>query len=748
VRTLWQRKKLLLYTAVIILIGVLLLQLDVKFKDDQDGLTAAEPFIEPEIIQTELMPKDENFKPIAENDLLILKFDVTSGHFIVEDKRNGNIIRSYPDPTHWDNAGIGGIWLNHLASPVMFDHIDFNLPGARPLQASLLSSNGSISDIEWIDGGIKLTYDMPDLGFTIPVQIRIQDDYVETKIIDAELKEQGKTNLLWLRLYPFLGAQQSVGQDGYLVVPDGSGALIPFKQKCMNINKIYQEPVYGPDYSFQFAENSRNSVKMPVYGMKSGNQAFVSVIEQGGEYTDIFASPSGVYSNYNWIAPQMTYRSSYNVVTNRNRNRGFKTYNEEERFGTDRVVRTYLLDSNEADYVGMASRYRKFLMEEKGLTPLKPETSGVPLYLTILGADTEQGSFTDRYITATTTSQAMQMVQKLYGLGIERMSITYLGAQEDGFSNLGGYYPVDQRIGGNEGLKQFVAFAHSLDIPVYLGVNYEFNDSGNKGYRARYHGVRNLAGTLIELSRFRDTASVVSKKYIKNVLQKDLPKYKALGIDGLQLIRTGQTTISDFNSKHGGNRTQSIQTQNEIFTMIQESLGSVQGDDSNHYAVGTVKHIHDITNDYSYDLFSDRAIPFAQIALHGLVSYTTEYENDREQYRNDFLRDIEYGALPSYLFTAAQTSQLKSAYGIQPKSSYYPDWENEAVREYQRYNEALGEVQGQFIVGHQQIASGVNETTYANGKRIIVNYNKQPYRHNNVEIPAQDFVVMEGGSNP
>jgi hypothetical protein len=147
-------------------------------------------------------------------------------------------------------------------------------------------------------------------------------------------------------------------------------------------------------------------------------------------------------------------------------------------------------------------------------------------------------------------------------------------------------------------------------------------------------------------------------------------------------------------------------------------------------------------------LFSDRAIPFAQIALHGLVSYTTEYENDREQYRNDFLRDIEYGALPSYLFTAAQTSQLKSAYGIQPKSSYYPDWENEAVREYQRYNEALGEVQGQFIVGHQQIASGVNETTYANGKRIIVNYNKQPYRHNNVEIPAQDFVVMEGGSNP
>lgn len=138
-------------------------------------------------------------------------------------------------------------------------------------------------------------------------------------------------------------------------------------------------------------------------------------------------------------------------------------------------------------------------------------------------------------------------------------------------------------------------------------------------------------------------------------------------------------------------------------------------------------------------------MPFAQIATHGLVSYSSEYVNNRQEDVNDFLRDIEYGAAPSFVFTKAETKKYVNSYGLRYYNTYYPDWENFASEQYKRYNEALGDVQDQFITGHQKLAEGVKETTYSNGKRIIVNYNLTEYRNGDLVVPAHNFVVIRGG---
>jgi hypothetical protein len=143
-------------------------------------------------------------------------------------------------------------------------------------------------------------------------------------------------------------------------------------------------------------------------------------------------------------------------------------------------------------------------------------------------------------------------------------------------------------------------------------------------------------------------------------------------------------------------------------------------------------------------VFSDRAVPFAQIALHGLVTYTSSYENDRQQFTHDFLRDIEYGALPSFIFTEAESSALNEAHGMQLKSSQYAKWAEIAVTEYERYNEALSDVQNLYIVGHRELARGINATTYEDGTTIAVNYTEKPFVYNDAEIPALNFAVLEG----
>jgi hypothetical protein len=111
------------------------------------------------------------------------------------------------------------------------------------------------------------------------------------------------------------------------------------------------------------------------------------------------------------------------------------------------------------------------------------------------------------------------------------------------------------------------------------------------------------------------------------------------------------------------------------------------------------------------------------------------------------LRSIEYGSNPTFIFTNAPSEEMNGAYTLWYYSMNMHDWEAHAVEEYQRYNQALGDVQNKFIIGHRTLAPNVKETTYEGGKRVIINYNTEPYSDGLIRIPAQDFIVAQGGGS-
>lgn len=319
-------------------------RLEVKFRGDHMVPAAQQGTSGGAEQQDASLPVEADFRAAAETESLILKLDESTGHFIVLDKRSGSIWRSYPDPQDFEHETIGGIWKTHLVSPLMFQYTDFTVYNTQPRESNFRTLGGTIEDIKEIDGGIQWTYDMPALELSVPVQIRIQDDYVETKIVDQGLKE-GKYSLIWLRLFPFMAAEHSTDREGYLFVPDGSGTLIAYDDHRLNTNLGYQESVYGKDPSFmsKLGFSSRYPAQMPVFGIHSGGKGLLAVIEGGAEYSDIFAAPSGMLSSYNWITAQQTYRATFEQITNRSKGTSFTTYNKDKRFGADRTVRYYFL---------------------------------------------------------------------------------------------------------------------------------------------------------------------------------------------------------------------------------------------------------------------------------------------------------------------------------------------------------------------------------------------------------------------
>jgi len=688
------------------------------------------------------LPLEPNFKPMAETASLVLLADSSTGHFIVKDKRNDRVYRSYPDPQQWEQEPQQGSWRYHLRSPLMLEYMDFAVSNSRAQLTSFVAQAGAIEQFQAIEGGFSLTFRMPNIGITVPVRVTIKDDYVQTTIVDDGLTEE-IPRLIWLQLYPFFGAEQSAAdKQGYMLIPDGSGALITFKNREFASNQIYNQRVYGEDIAFSVNTDSADMKKasFPVFGMKSGDRSFVAILGEGSEYAAIKASPAGVYSHYNWITVQHNYRETFKMIPDRsNPQKSFITYNVDSRFDGDRTIRYYLLNQGDNGYVEMAAKYREYLMQTSGLTKLEAKKE-LPLDLSIIGNGTQYGFMNTRTVNATSTSQAMQILQRLYGLGVGKMTVSYWGWQNGGYDRVGGNFPVDGWLGGNKGMKEFVNFAHSLDIPVYLKIEYAYNSTGDGGFAARSHGLRDLSGTLL---KFGDEA-LVGIKFAEKSLVRDLPKYQALGIDGLELQTTGRYLNSDYNAKYGGTRSEAIKIQQDMLAAIKRTLGGVRGENVNAYALGSIRHITDLPVDYSYNLFSDRSVPFVQIALHGLVQYTSDFINDHERYEADTLKDIEYGYNPSFIL-AWDPSKLVYTYSLWDLySTKFADWEEDIVNQYQRYNLALGSVQDQFIVGHRELAPEVFLTEYENGHTIIVNYTDKPYSYGQLTVPAMDFAVMKG----
>ncbi|UVI33755.1 DUF5696 domain-containing protein [Paenibacillus spongiae] len=701
------------------------------------------------------LPDETRFQPIAENMRLELKADPTSGHFTVTSKQTGEIWRSFPNSENWQDKLNTDAWKVHLGSPFMFRYLEFNTRKDLLIESNFNAQGGTVTQFEPTDSGFKIRYEMPNIGFIIPVEVKLGEDFVETKILADGLVDEKvypkdqkdpKARLASIRLFPFLGAQTSDNEDGFLFIPDGPGALLDFKKHRTGTQNLYSERIYGDDwaYSNRNTMSDRNPVSLPVFGMKSNKQAVLGVVAEGEEYANIVAAPSGSFSQYNWVTPEYQYRFKFFQPTDTKKLNGYLTYSPEIT-KSDRATRYYFIDeqnNREIDYVTLAERYRAHLMQEYGMKPLT--NAKLKLQLHLLGGDTEDGFLWDSYLPLTTTEEAAKIVQDLLAVGVKDMDISYLGWQNDGYSEYGGAFPVPKKLGGSDGMKKFADYAHSKGISVYLDASsYTFNSGSKDGFRKNRDGLRDLGSSIIET---RDT--VVSPRFMENVFLDDLEEAKSLGIDGYLLGQgIGSVLNTDYNESYVSSREQSKQIQARMFEQTKEALGDVQVAKGNEYTLQFISHLDNLPSTYSYDLFVDRIVPFAQIALHGLTTYSFNYANLSDDYREAFLKGIEYGAVPSFVVTYAQSEELLKSLNLQQfYSTNYRDWIQEMESQYKKYEEALGDVQDKFITGHRELMSGVYETTYSNGKQIIVNYNNKKVTAGSHVVEAKDYIVNQGGA--
>jgi hypothetical protein len=679
---------------------------------------------------------EDSYTPVAENDILRLYINNDSTAIIVEDKLNNVLWRSSPSDLKEDKLTTN-IWKNQIEIPIQVAFVNSERSQSKNVKPTQMKT-----ELQPVQDGVRVSYDFYNDALALDLIYTLQDDCLNLTLPDSSIVESGENSLVSIEILPFFGAPHD-GEDGYIVYPDGSGALLYFTTPHSEQVQKMVGTVYGADASGGQASGNgssgvyRQNIPMPVFGLVHKDSGFVSYISNGDFDSGISVGRAGKGVNYNHVWSQFVYRRQGRFSLTGGQPAWLY---QPDRIPGDRQIRYCFLDKENANYSGMAKRYRDFLIKERGATPLPSQNPRMNLGF-FMGTERRNWILRDM-ISMTSFDQVDEILADLAEAGVTQTDVTLWNWDKGSISlKYPQSFPVDDRLGGEEALRRLADRVHQRGQRLILSSNYLDVVPGAKDVMPYLDAVRGVDGLPLGSS---DTGYMLNPEVaLERFARKNIAKAKAIGVDGLHLLGFASVALPDKNSRFPMTREGFAATLMKLADLSSEELGRVSMTGSNVYASIYTDSLEMIPLDSThYDIF-DETIPLYQIAVHGLTQYSGDPFNLISDSNRMFLRQVEYGAIPFFVLTEESSSNLVRTNWSGLYSSQYDYWKAEVIKQYQ-VTEKLSHLSSQFISDHRKLAEGVYQTTYEDGTRIVVNYNSVPYSDGTMDIPSMEFIVLKG----
>ena len=566
-------------------------------------------------------------------------------------------------------------------------------------------------------------------------------------------------------VYPAFACAAESNNSGYLFVPDGSGALIEMDTASAaygdygrglyfntRYGSLYSQPAYGEE------------LHMPVFGLyhTAGDLAgtgFFAVIESGAETAFIrttlksknLATEGG--NAYNAVYPQFGLVQSANVKIFGE----LSTNNARYLVTTDAIpmdctVRYYLFGEG-ADYAAFAKTYRDYLAKKTGTT--LTFNADPRLYVNLLGAVTVEGSVMgipyDRTLSLTTYEQALAIYEELADTNaVFHYKWALNGGRTSGW---GGYADPIKANGKQAALQQLLAKS-SEGREVFLEANLMrvYNTDGwlTKGM----HGMIGFNGKPIDLSDNYYPSGVLNLDQSYNNYWLLHPSYLLSTVDRflnhadwfdcVALTDLGSTYYANYGGDFISGHHTTAQTVLPALEKIAEQK-TVSLDNPNADRLGMCDYATNVSRESSgYGTFA-ASVPFRQLAMNGLTAYTTLNVNmARSSYDYFLLQALELGSIPQFTVSAEGVDELIKAGVSEYYSVKFDDLKADILAFYDTYKVAKQQIGCAEIADHRMLSEKVFETTYANGVKVLVNYNLFAVEAEGDTLDALGYRIVEG----
>lgn len=605
------------------------------------------------------------------------------------------------------------------------------------------------------DGGvaifkIAIQFELTNNGLqvTIPREYIVDSSNVKNKLQKDDSMYSminGDYVLTTAKICPYITEVDNT-QTGYMIVPDGSGAVINFNNnKIATVSASY----YGQDMTYvnPMQQEERAQLLLGMYAFVTttrGNQkGIIAAINQGGGQ---LALTAGVHkdSNINYAYMEATIRSTETIYTG--------TVAEPKQFAKfdktisplDIVLDYILLNENELDYAAVAKKYQDYLVSRyDGLKTAKDTTDTNLTDLTFLGTFEKYSLFLGiKYMTEdtlTTFDQAKNIINELEEQQVNNINVSYKSWTSENLEyEVGGSLKVSKVLGKASTMQSFYKFCAGKDINFYPEIyittakGYDYM-LGSTRYSARGVGNTEAIEYQYDLATGRPNKKLNGKYIISPLYYQDITENVINNFNKLNIWESGANNggfyLADLGNQWAGNYRTGRQVYGGDAVLYQRTVleqlsqnGKIKIDAPCDYAFEYVDVATSVPVTSKMYAAYDETIPFYQLVISGLFDYTTDYVNGTSNKSTQwyFSKVLETGSNVSFLLSAEDPSVLLETDYTQYYQSYYNNWKDIIVDFNTRIN-ALG-IHKCTLTGFKTV-NGLSEVTYTNkvtGSNVVL----------------------------
>lgn len=719
--------------------------------DVDDEQLSSNRFTQMESTEEKALPeyKLDGYTLVAENENLALYVKEEKASIRVLNKKSGYVWGALENE---EPENLNKTWESFAQSVVSISYMD-STGATKQIGAGHEDAN---CKFDYFENGFTtaVTFE-DDIDISLEAKVALEDDHITFSVDDSTIKEEGEFFVNMVYFAPFLGSTVGNQTNGYMFVPDGSGALLRYQNPAKYL-KAYSGRVYGMDYAIDnlgdlndLASNRPvdflkdvSTVTMPVFGLTHGvnKEALFGRVVNGDAYAYIGATPAGVSTDYNWTTASFVYRQVYSQPTSKN---GAGVPIVQANVNTvNPSVEIYFLSEEDANYSGMARLYADILKEDNLLQNNMPE-SLPQLTLDFVLADIEEGMLSNSTKEITSLEYLEHAVKTLGEADVKQIALTLQGWQDGG---LNGYQKAENYsetvIGSFDDLNGVKASLQENGGTLSLYVD---------PLRAKEVQINSRQEAGITLSQSTITKLAVEKTeflgdtwYLKTGLALDyLAAQKktiedsefSLVIDGANLLY-GEYLVDEFASRE------------ETKELLQDAYAGFAKNEKltlfnpNQYLLPYTSVYRNVPVSGSQDLYETDSVPFIQMVLSGNMALVAPYANESFYSKIDLLKCIEYNVYPSYLLTETENVELVDTTLADRSSTRFNDWQATIEESYFFVKSVLKEVEGQQMLKHERLNETIFAVTYESGT-VYVNYGDEPYKlESGTEVPAENGIYV------
>ena len=461
------------------------------------------------------------------------------------------------------------------------------------------------------------------------------------------------------------------------------------------------------------------------------------MVEQGENRCSIEAHPNGVMRvSYNRCFAKFLLRDVYKQPLNQSESTKMDML-EKDRTHHDLSVRYCLLSGDEANYMGMAARFRRYLTEDMGL---EKRDTAYRTRVDFLAEDQEKFLVGTRPVVMTSVADVREIFSDLQSAGVSSLLSVYRGWQNGGIWSLPvSSFSADGAIGGTRELEELIRSAREQD---YLLAPYvdalRMNASTNT---FTYDAAKMVNKTTL---KEKNTKQVYSLFYYLlpeksaerlSALKQSLEEHGvgALAVGGITDMLFSWSLRDRYFSRNDGAQ--------QYAGALKDLSGSLELalEEPFLYQWRYASEILNMPLDGSEYMYTDEEIPFMTLALKGLIPMYSDYVNFEANKTEFFLNLAETGVYPSFYVTKQNSSALLYTNSNDLYSTEYAAY-RDTIAEYDRAFRALAEkTDGAVITNHEKLEGDVRKVTYSNGTIVYVNYSETERSVDGITLPPASF---------